>query len=758
MAGEGRQEQPGPEGGGFVAYEADPETRKALRAYLEQALKSAGPDFGAAVREAKDIFAKADSLALMGTIALYYGTVEEGSNPEFNRADGIFWHHLELAQAFCFWADPDGDPTTLPFETIESAVGALGKLTHAWVMLEARKVERAQQGPERDLAEVLMRLRVNSMAVRGFGYRDRLIRLLEELLTPLDPEVVASLGWRPSKLPQWWLGMVDKIDDRLDGHRAAVREAVEWPVDDQWLGLVRSRFGVLPVADDGELVAWAEADERARQGFIFHSADLVTHSIFELHLDELVASFPDVVDEETIRGLLAAWSLRPGEYEDLDPGRFFLENPILERPFVATASDRWHLFCPWLLLHNPLGLVESMLSGHAELFGAYRDRRAKFTEERVGSLLSLALPGAQVEPAILHTDSSDGREYENDGLAVLDSYAVVAEAKAGGIAPDARRGRSKQLRERITALIEEPSTQAKRLADQLVEAKGPVQFRRKADESTFEVTAEDLHRVLTVGVTLEPMAGLLPRLGDLAEAGLTEGGAEALVHSISLTDLELVIDVLGHPSEVLHYLGRRSEVERRDFLRGDEVDLLGLYLQTGLNLGEKEFSGEYILDVTGLSDPIDIWHFRRESGLETEAPRVERTTWWEAVLTRVEERRLPRWTEIGVALCNVGPAEQAELEAAMNRLRTEISGGQRPSTDFLVFHNGPPQRRDVFVGVIASSANAEERAAGYENAVRGAMAEHPEMKRGVLIAWAPVPTEAPYVALAHFDRESRESD
>jgi len=739
---------------GLVAYGMSPEMREALRSSIAQALKTAGPDFGAALRETKAVFAEVDPLPLMGVIAMYYGTTKEGSNPEFARSDGVFWHHLELAQAFCFREDPGAHSgTSLPFEVIEPAVAALGRLGHAWMVLEARKVQRATPGPERELAEVLLRLRVNSMSVRGFGYRDRLVGLLEDLLTPLDQEFKASLGWRPGALPQWWLAIVDRIDRRLEQHRAAVRAAVEWPVDDRWLGRVQDHFGLLPVEDDAEFLAQVKRDEGLRRGFIYHSSDLVAHQIFQLDLDELVAAFPETVDEEIVRAILGAWSLRPGEYADIDPGRFFLENPVLEQPFVADTVDRWHLFCPWVLMHNPFGLLEGLLTEHQQLVDVYRHRRADFLEERVGNLLSRALSGAQIETGIIHTDPGDGREYENDVLAVLDSYAVVAEAKAGGIGPEARRGRGRHLRERITALVEEPSIQAGRLADQLVDATGALNFRRKGDGGSLEVAAGEIRRVLSVGVTLEPVAGLLPSLGDLAGAELTDRGAEALAHSISLADLELVVDVLGHPSEVLHYLGRRAEIERQEFLRGDEVDLLGLYLKTGLNLGEKEFTGEAMVDVTGMSDPIDVWHYRRESGLEAEAPQVERTDWWEAVLSLVEERRVARWTEIGVTLCNVGPPEQAELEAAMNQLRVEITSGKRPETGFLIFHNGPPQRRDVFVGVIAASANPKERAVQYENAVKGAIGEHPEMKRGVLIAWAPAPIHAPYVALVHFDRE-----
>jgi hypothetical protein len=106
-----------------------------------------------------------------------------------------------------------------------------------------------------------------------------------------------------------------------------------------------------------------------------------------------------------------------------------------------------------------------------------------------------------------------------------------------------------------------------------------VTFRRRADDSTFVVDAGKVRRMLTLAVTLEPIADMLPRLVETADSGLSAETADALFYNINILDLEVVIDVLDHPLEVLHYLGRRAEIEQRMFLNGDEIDLLGLYLQ-----------------------------------------------------------------------------------------------------------------------------------------------------------------------------------
>ena len=738
---------------GLVAYGPSPELREAMRQAVEQALRTAGPDFGEAMRSIQAALAGADPLVLTGALAMYGGTAEAGTNPEFSPRLDIFGFHIELVQALAFRARAGTavDVAEVPFSVVEDVARAVRRLTDAWIVLEARKIDQAVEGEPRDLAKVLVRLRVNATAVRGWAYQDRMVAMLEELFAPLDAEVDTALGWRPSALPSWWMALGDALNARLEAHRAAVREAADWPADEHWLPRLRERFGALPVDDEAALLVAAGADEELRRGFVYHSSDLRAHEIFKYTLDELVELMPGGVAPETARTIMAAWSILPGEDHGVAPGQLFLENPVVARPFLASAPDQWHLFCPWLLLHNPFELFEHLLASEGQLFTAYLDRRAEFLEERTGRLLRKAFPAAHVETSLLRVDSTDGREYETDAVALLDSFAVVAEAKAGRLGPEARRGRRRQLRDRVDALLVKPSEQAERFADFLIGAAGQPTLRRRIDGSSVTIDAGSVRQALTVGVTLEPMAALLPRLAEVAEAGLSDRTADALSYSISLPDLELIVDLLDHPSEVLHYLGRRAEIERHAFLYGDEVDLLGLYLETGFNLGEKEFEGAVTLNVTGMSDPIDLWHYRQEAGLDAERPRVARTPWWESVLTRVEERGLPRWPEIGVMLCNVAEPDQRKLEGAMQELRRDIVNGRRPATDLLVFHNGPPQRRDVYVGVIATSPDRAQRAEQYENAARAVVGEH-DLQRVLLLAWAPAPIEAPYLALVYVER------
>lgn len=224
------------------------------------------------------------------------------------------------------------------------------------------------------------------------------------------------------------------------------------------------------------------------------------------------------------------------------------------------------MFCGWVLLHNPFELIEKVLEGHPHLIAAYLERRAEFLEDEVARLFERALPEATVERSLISVDPADGREYENDVVAQVSSFAVVAEAKAGRLHPDARRGQNRVLRDRVEELLVRPSEQGLRLARRLEQTSGPLVLTRRSDRSEVTIDATSVRRGLAIGVTLEPLASLLPRLVEIDEAGLTGAEAGALAYSINLPDLELVIELLEHPSEILHYLLRRGEIEQRFFV------------------------------------------------------------------------------------------------------------------------------------------------------------------------------------------------
>jgi hypothetical protein len=737
----------------FNVYALDAEQRAAAVKKLEEAFESAGPRFGKAVQALQKATEGADPIEVMGAMTLYVGSVEAGTNPEHDRPFGLFQHHLELAQAALLRFGAEQDRQLL-IAHVERVAAAVKDFNEAWIALQAQKVSRAAAA-NRSLEAVAMRLRVNSSTRRGWGYRSRMAPMLRELFAPLDDTVAEQLGFAPSAFPGWWEAIFNRVDERLDQHRRSVSEAFGWPADDDWEDRVGERFGHL-LSDPEKLAQIKTGDEELRRGYIIQCSDRLAHEIYRFSLDDLMELMPVPSSPEVVKRIVDTWSLEIGEDGGVDVGNLVMDNPVVDLPFVASGDRSWHVFCGWLFFHNPFGLIEALLRDDESSFDLYLQRRGEFVEERAAALFAAALPNAEVDRSVFSTNPDDGKEYENDVLVRTSTYVIVAEAKGGRLPAAARRGKGRFLRERIEDLLVSPSEQGQRLVDRLVSSGERLEMSRNDGGEPLYVEGSHVRRGIVVGVTLEPVAEVLPRAVDIAESSLTERDVEALAYSISLPDLELALDLLDHPSEILHYLGRRTEIERSTFLEGDEVDLLALYLETGFNVGEREFSGRDLLDVTGLSDPIDVWHYRREAGLEAEKPRSKRTEWWEAVLTRVEKRKGDRWAEIGVSMCNLAPPEQQEFEEAMYELRRTVTTGEREPTDLVVFHNGPPQRRDVFCGLIVISPSREDRQIQYEQAAASVISKTPGLDRLTILAWTPVPIDLPYYALLLYEQPQSE--
>ena len=82
----------------FSAVSLDPELTSDLAEMVRTALATAGPDYGQAIQTMSDAVAAGEPFVVMGAFATRYGTTELGKNPEYDRRDGMFWHHIELVK------------------------------------------------------------------------------------------------------------------------------------------------------------------------------------------------------------------------------------------------------------------------------------------------------------------------------------------------------------------------------------------------------------------------------------------------------------------------------------------------------------------------------------------------------------------------------------------------------------------------------------------------------------------------------------
>ena len=118
-------------------------------------------------------------------------------------------------------------------------------------------------------------------------------------------------------------------------------------------------------------------------------------------------------------------------------------------------------------------------------------------------------------------------------------------------------------------------------------------------------------RVVRVSVCLEDFGPIQSSLNQLKETGwLPEDFIP--VPTMSLADFEVVFDIIEHPVQILHYLMKRELIDSSVNYLGHEIDLLGFYLRTWLDLSDFQPSGFY--SFKQLAVDLDLYYASLDAG------------------------------------------------------------------------------------------------------------------------------------------------
>jgi len=122
-----------------------------------------------------------------------------------------------------------------------------------------------------------------------------------------------------------------------------------------------------------------------------------------------------------------------------------------------------------------------------------------------------------------------------------------------------------------------------------------------------------------------------------------------------------------------------------------------------------------------MSKLLDPYFMRGRWRESASKPRRRVTQWWTDILRRIEEKQVPRWTELGSILLNLAYDGQVAFEKRFKRLQKIIQkDSQVPGHgDAITIMIGPPQRRDAIVGFAYKNLTRDERNLWIKNVARG---------------------------------------
>lgn len=358
-------------------------------------------------------------------------------------------------------------------------------------------------------------------------------------------------------------------------------------------GMVRKYYKVNPQLVDpaDDLFAFATRENitvQQMKAIMLSHSDLNLPNIFTFTASSISARMG--VSEAKLEGVFRKLSLAFGDLALHQPEFLLLDNPVWRKPLIALDQGRFFCSTPQVFFSFIFPIFDDLVAENEMLKQAYKDRRAKFLETEIARLFVKAFSGAEIVRGFRWKDGPN--VYENDLLIRIDSHLLLIEAKSGAISWPALRGAPERAKRHIEELFYAPSTQSARLADQIrAVVKAPE--LRTSYLPELDLRLDLVRTVLRLSVTLEDFAFIQSNLHLLKETGWIPKD-HALAPCILLADLEVVFDILEPIGQKVHYLRRRAELEGRMSYIGDELDLLGLYIGTGFNLGDAEFGNHHL--------------------------------------------------------------------------------------------------------------------------------------------------------------------
>lgn len=692
--------------------------------YLKRKGEEFGQIFEDSFRKLQEQILCVEPLHLLSSLSFYNLTSLAKKTERIGGEKPIHQHAIELVQALVLQHARE-DFTFNPKIAFDSQVlrDLIRKAPETFQTRRLTQLDPTMSSGDRVRLKILEFIRMHTQVIRNWGYPQQITRIVKDLFAPLEAEIEQWRGVRVSYLIDTFIKVARVIASRINSHNDLVRPALRARSINSAVKKYYQSFTDLEGGPENFLAIAKEHRltlERVKYLLMSHSG-LRLANIYTLSLDDFLKNYPVSVEPGALRQVLDAWSLSLGGLAGRNPEHFFLQNPIWRQPLIKLKEDEYFWPITGVFISFCLELMEDLVTSNAEIQSKYEKLRAKYLEDEVERLFASAFPAAKTYRGSLWRDPSTQKDFENDLLIHLDPYIILVESKSGKVHATARRGADLRLGHTIRELIIEPSIQAQRFADYLTSERKVHRFTTKSGNIN-EVDTSNVHEVVRINVNLDLLGVLMSRWPELSEAGFVPQGAR-LSPTISLADLELIFTLLDGTCEKLHYLIRRFQFEETAICLGDEPDLLAFYLNTGFNIGEAEFNGTPLI-LWGMSQLLDPYFMREWWGGNSPKPRRKLTTWWRDLLDKIEERRIPRWPELGYVLLCLAYDGQMAFEKRFKRMQKKLLATRNIKGEgFITLVNGPAQRRDVIIGLAYRGLSSVERHSRMQALAIGTMDE-----------------------------------
>lgn len=606
------------------------------------------------------------TLSIVSTYSLSQGVSDDGVvNKE--SPIGVEQFHVELLQALILTIPKDSLGTKMPTNRdIEVVFELIKEIQQNSSLSRYRTAELNQSNEEKAISTIQELLRAHTQIVRNWGFNSQIKTIITELYTYFDFEVNNIFGFTVTDTIKVFSHLVSSGEQKLTERYEFLSSLYRTHDKKKLIDLYTDHIG-LSVNDKEELFEDLAIDRTPFKQLFFlmlSHYDLFTPYMYHIDCEELSQELS--IAQETIVKILNHFSLESGELATHNQDFIFLDNPIWTRPIFQRESE---YFCPLpqVFFSFSLNSLDNLIEGYDK--DKLHERRALYLEEKIEEIVKTRFPESHTISGIQW--DFEGKTFETDLITFIDSHALIIEAKSHNITKPALRGAPDRIKKHFKEIYIDPSIQSFRFAEKIKELiENPDTNDPLIDKLPIDISK--INKVIRVSVSLEDFATLQTNLKLFEDTGWLPDGYESCP-STNLADFETIFDLLEHPVQILHYLERRSIIQRQYNLMGDELDYLGLYLSTFLALGNfSDYATDHVIDISGMSDSIDSYYQAKDAGVSIQKPKPKTSKLFTEIFNQLEKRSTPRWTEIGCILNMYVPEDQVQLSNMIKILSKRV--------------------------------------------------------------------------------------
>ncbi|MHB1115498.1 hypothetical protein [Sideroxydans sp.] len=614
----------------------------------------------------KELLVSCDPISMLSILASYGLTVGVGDNgiQEKDSERKLQQFHVEICQALALQINPNNfqhQPVTT--DNVQEMWTALSELMSAshFRGLEFSEGSSTQEVSIKQIQRMMMG---HTQAVRNWGYFSQVKSIAYELYSHFDDLIKNRYGFSCSNVIALFQRLIDDTEHANTIRLQSFKDLYKLKDKTKLAIKYHELIGSTPAAAEQfiETEHFRKMSFKALFFMLMSHHDLRLHESYEFSPKYLADKLE--ADVTATIGILDIFSYELGALREYETEHLYLSNPIWQRPIIKIENEKYFCALPQMFFSFVLPSLDRLVEEVDSPL--LRKMRADYLEEKIVEIINRRFPESNTVSSLKW--KLGGVEYETDLITFIDSHAIIVEAKSGKVTDPALRGAPDRLKKHIDELLISPNNQSKRLKERLEELIAHPDIDDDLRKK-LPINLCNIHKIIRISVSLESLGTIQANVAQLTETGWLPD-TFVPCPTMNLADFETLFDFLEHPVQIIHYLETRQELEGRLEYMGDELDLMGLYIQTLFNMGDLDT--DVNLYISEMSAPLDTYYNSRDAGVNIAKPHPLVSPLFSKFMEQLEKRQTPRWTEIGVVLNRFSPDDQRKLSKMIDVLKERV--------------------------------------------------------------------------------------